>query len=296
MRSSFIAWFIIITLVRPANAEETSSYYADKRYWQAVDWTNIEMSMLWRAPGWLAGSGMSTEAKRFFSKGRKLDLLGYRFNAVLGYEIGLPERKHFTTLSVDTMKEDCGHIASKLTSKFGIPVENDGTITIILDGQTHLRFLNLQWEWKVGSTRIRGACFGYESYKEGKFVAQDGYLMAVNYMSSEQSLPMTQKFLLSCSRNLTIDGVTEDSPDLVVWIDTYNGRALNEQLEILSDQNTFKSTNDEIRFSTTRNKITSEYTINRLGGTLNASLKQNSKLVATGFGSCEKVNLTKNKF
>jgi hypothetical protein len=103
---------------------------------------------------------------------------------------------------------------------------------------------------------------------------------------------------LSCTRTIsyTASGNSSDVDDLVAWVDLFNFRVLNPDLVTISDKDSFHASDNEIRFSMTRKGYTMAYTVNRISGSLTASVTENGKNAALITGECKKMEALVRKF
>lgn len=297
MISIFTAVMLTVCIARSASAAEPAETYLNKHYWQEMDWGNAESSKLWQMDGWLRFEGEQSTYATFVMR-RKLTLLGHQFDANLAYLNKRYFNQHFTSLYTKVTRPECDALLKELTAKFGKPAMNDGTIAIPVAEDTFVRMVNYEYQWDMGDTRLLASCSGNAS-QNGEIVKDEGqFAWSMKFAHRSLTPKLEPKFALICTRTITYasDGETSNLNDLVAWFDLSRSRVLSTNLVILSDKDSFHATDDDIRFSMTRTDYVMDYTVNRISGSLTATIKENGQRVGNIAGKCEKTEAPVKKF
>lgn len=283
--------------VGPVRAAEPAETYLNKHYWQEMDWGKAESSKLWQMDGWKPVEGKQTAYATFVMK-RKVMLLGHEFDANLAYSNKRHVNEHFTSLYAEVARPECDRVLKELIARFGEPVTNDGTMAIPIAKDVFFRMVHYVYQWDIGDTRFLASCSGNAS-QDGEIVKNEGrFSWSMKFGHRSLTTKLTPRFALTCTRTIsyTASGKTDNLTDLVAWFDLFKSRILNADLVIISDKDSFHASNNEIRFSITRKGYATQYRINRISGSLTATITENAQNVGKIAGKCEKTEALVRKF
>ncbi|MBP6013314.1 MAG: hypothetical protein KBA31_13900 [Alphaproteobacteria bacterium] len=281
-----------------ALADEAADLILSKTFWQKIDWSKAESSALWQLPSW-APYDKPQDGKNTFVKEGTVTLFGEAFSAGFARVNNRSVNQHYVTLFAKVTKERCDSAVKELTALFRAPVTNDGSTVIPIAADVSMKLVNYDYEWNIGSTRLFAGCLGSANQsKEPPPFDPDSYHWSMKFSHRSISPRLTPKFALTCTRVLTnsINGATTNAEDLVAWFDLFWERVLRPDLVKVSDKDSFHATDDTIQFSMTNDAGTSEYTINRITGSLSAVIKSDGKTLGRITGKCEKTAAPVRKF
>jgi hypothetical protein len=300
----FLAAMILstCTVARAMADEDPAALYLNKDYWARMVWNEAVSSALWQMDGWDPFRGKQSGYATFVGK-RQVTMLGVTFDANLAYRNDRHVNQHFTSLYTagknPISKAQCENAISEITTRFGKPVTNDGTVAFAIAPNSFLRLVDYQYQWDIGDTRIFGGCSNFSVTQDGEVLNDDDkYTLSLKFAHVSVTPKLARKFALICNRAAThvADGTTGSLNDMGVWIDTFSSHVLDTNLVELSDKGSFRSSDAQIQFSMTRQNLVTDYTINRYTGSLSASAKEQGHIVARISGKCSKSENITRKF
>jgi hypothetical protein len=281
------------------STDTLTELYLRKSYWEKMQWNQAESSKLWTLNGWQPFDGKQDD-KNTFVKTREITLFGKDFKSQLAFENNKPQFQHFISLFADGVsRNDCERIAKEFTSRFGQPRFSDGTIAFYFSDNNYVKLVNLSYQWDIGSTRINSTCMGSVRTEEDVNVNVPKLTWVTSYSHKSKTALLVPNFLLRCSRQfifLSGSRGSSDAGELIMWVDTNNSLIKNIDHSSISDQKTFFANDNEIKFKITRKDTISDYTINRITGSLSANVMQGSNDIAKITGKCEKSDKLEKKF
>jgi hypothetical protein len=244
-----------------------------------INWQHPEASALWKQ------LGLPTQAS---VKDQPVTLYGQTFNAVWGGGVLHLESKDQPT---------CEGILPKMKTQFGKPIEDDGSIVIPLSETQNMKMLFLMYQWDVGHTRLGLMCAGNAStpaLPDSPDKASWSFAIAPIEGGLKTIVP---RFALRCTRTVSYtDGTTHSASDLAIWVDPTMQHITNPDQSVIADNGSVVTTDSRISFTVTREKIKSDYAIDRYTGALTAAITQDNRTAGRISGNCEKASALNQKF
>lgn len=274
----------VLALALPASAggaADTSAYALSKAQWARIDWQKPEGSPLWKSLSWTtSGDGTVKEATMM--------LVGAPYRVLwMGGELHLDERDALPS---------CEDLAPKFAAHFGKPLEDDESIVIPFSETRSMKMVAVFYEWDIGNTRVLARCTGATSSPADPS-DPDKLNWSLSFTSPARRPKLTPKFALRCTRTVNYpDGTTHDATDFAIWVNTSLKQVTNADRVVIADNGTVSATDSQITFSVTRNAVKSDYTIDRVTGSLSATVIQDSHAAGTINGKCEKAASLGTKF
>lgn len=278
---------IAMCIFRFANASELAEIYLSPEFWREMDWERAESSSLWKMGGW---NYRGTTTKRStYVKDREFMLLGYRFEATLGYWHDRAPDGHITTL--DAMGLDragCDAIVNGFSARFGKPIASDETIAVPRSTNGFVREIELLYQWNFGNTAVMAKCYGRD-VEDGSRRKPDRTLtwsMLIGHRAHlREAIP---RFLLKCARTfIDLNDMRSSRPDLEAWVSLYDPHVANRDFVVISDQDSVYADNDRLRFNLAEGQFLIQYLIERASGFLTAIVFTRDTYVGHLFGVCE---------
>lgn len=269
------------SMALPADASailDPASYLLSKAAWAAMDWQKPEDSPLWRSLAWtVSGDGTVSQAT--------VTIFGTPFKALwMGGVLHIIATDAFPS---------CDGLEPKTTVQFGEPLADDGSVVIPFSETRSMKMVAMFYQWDVGNTRILASCVDPTSSP-----TDPNKLTWELTFAPPRKLPkLMPKFALRCTRTVTYgDGTTHDATDVAMWVDPYMKNVTNADGVEIADKGTFVATDSQLRFTATRGGVRSDYTIDRITGSLSATVLQNDQQAGTIGGKCEKASSLGAKF
>jgi len=281
--------------------------YLNKKYWERMTWQKADTSELWRAMDWLPFDGEQAKTSTI-TRTRKLTLFGKEFDARLGYDNDKIENKFFVSLSAKASRNDCDELIKELTFVFGKPIASDRTfVPLMYSEQNYMKMVILDYQWDIGETRIDAGCFGSVTQDTESRKDTLDFTSSIKYAHRSATDKLIPKFALRCTRKMEFEfkpGFVREMPDLVIWVDIRSAHITNASNQPISDLHTFQADDREIKFkisgtSANQMKLVTEYTLDRVTGSLNAALTDLSYpnvIAARIRGRCDKTDTIEKKF
>jgi hypothetical protein len=258
---------------RAGGASDPASMFLSKAQWEHMDWQTSEASLAWKSVPWAtSGDGSVKEAT--------ITIFGAPFKALwMEGILHLDAKDTFPT---------CDGLKPKMAAKLGRPVEDDGSIVIPYSETRSMKMIAVFYQWDIGRTRIHASCNGSTSSP-----AEPSNSDRLNWTISIAPLArlpnVIPKFALSCTRKINYpEGTSRDASEIAMWVDPYMKNVTNADGVVIADTGTVSITDSEIRFSATRSAVRSDYIIDRITGSLSATVYQDGEQAGTINGNCEK--------
>lgn len=277
-------------------ADSAADFYLDSKFWKDIDWKHPETTSLYQLNGWEPANGDNwgnnvTEIRR-----RNFSLQGYDFEAHWLTSKISSQQNWFTVFSDQVSYGACLKLADVLRSKFGVPIYNDGTMNFSFSENSPLYMANVDYQWDLKNTRISASCFGTTTTRDAN--AEKGHVMwSVKYSTIDFTPKLIPKFALQCSQKVSVAGIeARDIGDFPFWVDISNRRITNVNNVVLSDPDSFRADEGTIEFSITSKDTLWHYTLGRVTGSLEATIKKDGLPYAGVSGNCEKTESLQKKF
>jgi hypothetical protein len=268
-------------LSQASGATDPASQILNKATWAGMDWQHPEGSALWKSLTWDASDDGTV-------KKSTATIWGTQFKVML-----LGGVLHF---DANDAFPSCDGLEAKAAAHFGKPLSDDSSITIPFSETRSMKMVMVAYQWDVGGTRILASCTGSTSSPADPS-DPDKLTWSLTFAPPAHLPKLIPKFALRCTRTASYpDGTTHDATDLAMWIDPYMKNVTNADGVVIADNGTFAATDSTLRFSVTRNAIRSDYVIDRITGSLSATIMQNGQQGGTISGKCDKASTLGAKF
>jgi hypothetical protein len=271
--------------------------FASKEFWKRFDWATAEESKLWQSNQWRVFDGKQDNVATFTKKG-DVTLFGTKYTANFAYLNDGKSLPHYAILVREVSKRECDKARDALNAKWGRSASNDGSIAIPTGNDTTLKFVNENYQWDFGDTRVMATCIGAESPAEDQSQSGNELVWSVKFAHKSRTKKLVPKFALTCTRTLAnnLTGSTQSADDMVIWIDLFSERVSRIDLVPISDSDSFRSSENVIRFATTKGSTKALYAIDRVTGALSADIVDGEKTIGRISGRCSKSAAPVRKF